>query len=123
LSRWLLSDAATFGSAASISTLAVKTAARIVHGSVSGAPKTFSSSSPAVLGDCSRTVHKTSFGSEILNRCAKFSISMRLPTRLQFPRSDTENVCHAATRFSVHCFNSYEVRAVTFAQRRENDSL
>jgi len=34
---WLLSDAATFGSAASISTLAVKTAARIVHGLVSGA--------------------------------------------------------------------------------------
>jgi hypothetical protein len=28
---------------------------------------------------------------------------------------------HALQR--VHCFNSYEVRAVTFAQRRENDSL
>jgi hypothetical protein len=49
----------------------------------------------------SRTSEVSHFDSEIFSRATKISLPMRLCRRLQFPRRDTENVYHAATRFSA----------------------
>jgi hypothetical protein len=79
---------------------------------------------PALLSDCSPTRAQNTFRFRNFQPRTKFSISMRLRTRLQFPRYDTEN-CSPQQRGlqRLRCFNFNEVHVVTLAQRRENDSL
>jgi hypothetical protein len=76
-----------------------------------------------MLSDRSRTSDVNPFRFRNLQPRSEFSISIGLRARLQFPRSDTENVHHETTRFNACMLQFHEVRVVTFAQRWGNDSL
>jgi len=66
---------------------------------------------PAMLSDRSRTSDVKPFRFRNFQPRNEFSISMRLRGRLQFPQSDTANVCHATTRFSA-CIASIPMKFV-----------
>jgi hypothetical protein len=78
---------------------------------------------PVMLSERSRTSDVNRFDSEIFSRAMNFYLDRLAraiaisPTRHRecSPRN------HALQR--MHCFNSNEVRVVTFAQRWGNDSL
>jgi len=117
----MLFDAARAGSAASMICLAAKKAARTIylrHRSV----ENFFIIVPATRSDRSRTSDAKRFRFRKFPPRNEFSISMRLRGRLQFPRP-RKRLPRSYVLQRVHCFSSNKVRVVTFAQRRENDSV
>jgi len=73
-----------------MSSLTVKKAARTIYGSARFA-ENFFIIMPAMLSDRSRTSDVKPFRFRNFQPRNEFSISMRLRTRLQFPRYDTGN--------------------------------
>jgi hypothetical protein len=80
--------------------LAVKNAARTIYVPALFV-KNFFIMVRSMPSNRSRTSDVSHFDSEIFSRATKFSLPMRLCGRLQFPRRDTENIYHAATRCST----------------------
>jgi len=77
---------------------------------------------PAMRSDRSRTSDTKPFRFRNFPPRNEFTILMRSRRRLQFPRH-RECLPRSYLLQRVHCFNSNKVRVVTFAQRRENDSV
>ena len=121
VSPLMLFDAARVGSAASMSSLAVKKAAGQIYVPASLRRKNLFMIVPAMLSDRSRTSDVNRFDSEIFSRAMTVSMRLCAITISTIRHGEHLPGNHALQR--VHCFNSNEVRVVTFAQRRGNDSL
>jgi hypothetical protein len=119
----MLADAAQVGTAAAMDWLAVKKcgAGNLCTGV--GSPNFFHVRPPCSKIDRESEHKKTTFDSETFNLAMIFHFdTLAHAIAISATRY---GVCsprnHALWR--VHCFNSNEVRVVTFAPRRENDSL